>query len=97
MRTPHTHRPPPRPMGADMTPEEVLTVIGAIAGRHGMVVPTLDSPQARRAAAALLAAVGLQRATPAPALPPPPVSPAIAGAPTQLLPLVRSHRRGAAR
>ena len=80
-----------------MTPEEVLTAIGAIAGRHGMVVPTLDSPQARRAAAALLAAVGLQRATPAPALPPPPpVNPAISGAPTQLLPLVR-HRREARR
>ena len=80
-----------------MTPEEILTVVGAVAGRHGMVVPNLDSPQARRAAAALLAAVGLQRATPAPALPPPPVNPAISGAPTQLLPLVRSHRREARR
>lgn len=81
-----------------MNPEEILTVIGAIAGRHGMVVPALDSPQARRAAAALLAAVGLQRATPAPALPPPPVSPAISGAPTQLLPVIGGrHRQGASR
>lgn len=76
-----------------MTPEEILTVIGAIAGRHGMAVPSLDSAQARRAAAALLAAVGLQRATPA--LPPAP-APALPrrvpmDAPTRPLPVIRRY------
>lgn len=55
-----------------MTRESLLMNLAAAANQAGYLVPAVDSEQAHRAADALLAAVGLTRAAPQPALPPRP-------------------------
>lgn len=75
-----------------MTPDRLLMMLAAEAGRDGHVCPQLDTAQARRAAEQLLAAAGLTRVEPPRELPagpaPAPPDRAAMDSPTVATPIV---------